>query len=73
MPFNKLEYMKQYNQKNKDKKKEYNERYYEKNQEKLKQQKKIYNQTEQGKNVPQDLFGLYIGEKATIVKPRGKK
>jgi|TARA_R100001129_G_scaffold34427_1_gene23324 hypothetical protein len=33
----------------------------------------VKDQTEQGKNVPQDLFGLYIGEKATIVKPRGKK
>ena len=28
-------------------------------------------QTEQGKNIPADLFGLFIGEKATITKPKG--
>ncbi len=32
----------------------------------------VKEQTEQGKSIPQDLFGLYIGEKATIVKPRSK-
>jgi len=28
-------------------------------------------QTEQGKSLPADLFGLFIGEKATITKPKG--
>lgn len=28
-------------------------------------------QTEQGNNLPADLFGLFIGEKATITKPKG--
>ena len=28
-------------------------------------------QTEQGKSLPADLFGLFIGEKATIIKPKG--
>tara|TARA_R100001443_G_scaffold117201_1_gene140423 strand:- start:3074 stop:3631 length:558 start_codon:yes stop_codon:yes gene_type:complete len=32
----------------------------------------VKDQTEQGKSIPQDLFGLYIGDKATIIKPRGK-
>lgn len=27
-------------------------------------------QTEQGKSIPEDLFGLFIGEKAKITKPR---
>ena len=60
MPFDKKAYMKEYNQKNKEKKKEY----YQKNKEKIQQQKKEYRQTPAGKKSQRIGNWKYIGIKS---------